>query len=220
MTATEFDDVVERERARSNQRRQRTINQLVETLNDMARRGIKVFTVANVGRETEQRGFLKAQSIRNANGKGFREIINAFAALHGLATTHTPARKVTPLEEAIRAIPDLDIRVRLLSLIDENKALRDQLQRLENGFKRLQASDAKIVEVPPEALPAPDIEIIGPRARARVNRGPLERFISEEWVDQNAWTVNGSGTIMEGRHMITPPGFVPAMKDALKALGE
>lgn len=213
-----FTDVVEQVLAASNKRRQETVRALVTVLEEMRGRGVKVFTISNVGRECEERKLLTTQSIRNATGEPFRRIIEAFAQRHGLATTHVPARKVTPLEEAIQSIPDLDIRHRLLALIDDNKALRTQVQRLENGFKRLQVPERR--EAPaaePASLPAQDIEVVPPH-KTKLNLGPLERFISEDWIDRYAWTVGESGAIIDGSDPITPPGFVPALSEAITFL--
>ena len=181
-------------------------------------RWYKVFTISNVGRECEDRKILTTQTIRNASGEPFRRIIEAFARRHGLATTHAPARKVTPLEEAIQSIPDLDIRHRLLGLIDDNKALRTQVQRLENGFKRLQVPEKQEAPADRASLPAQEVEVLPPQ-KTKLNFGPLERFISEDWIDRYAWTVSESGAIMDGSDHITPPGFVPALLDLLRHHG-
>jgi len=221
MITTDFQEIVDAVMAQSNERRKETVRALVDLLHGMARRGVKVFTIANVGRECEQAGILKTQTIRNVNGEPFRRIIEAFAAANGLATTHVPARRVTPLEEAIEAIPDLDARVRLRALIDDNRALVAQVRRLETGFKRLQEPNVNTIAPTATITPAaaaPEVEVIPPEPQPKINFGPLERFIGTDWIDSRAWTVNQNGTIMDGDRAITPPGFVPALCAVIQLL--
>jgi hypothetical protein len=189
-------------------------------LEDMRARGHKVFSIATVGRECEARKLLSTQYIRNANGEPFRRLIDAFSRQHGLATGREPTRRQTPLQEAVATISDLDIRTRLLSLIDDNKALRAQVLRLEAGFKRMTVPTFPSSSDAAPSIASPEVEILPHKGRVSLNLGPLERFVSIDWIDQKAWTVTGTGTIMDGPHPITPPGFVPAMKAALESLRE
>lgn len=218
VTSDVFEEVVGEVLASSNKRRQDTVRRLVKVLEGMRDQGMKVFAISNVGRECEDRKILTTQSIRNTNGEPFRRIIDAFARRYGLATTHAPAQRMTPLEEAIMAINDLDVRIRLLDILAENKALRSQVQRLQAGFKNLTVPNLKIATKSIVNDTVPDVEIIRDTEPLKVNYGPLERFISEEWIDQHAWTIAETGAIKEGADPITPPGFVPALAGIITIL--
>jgi hypothetical protein len=65
-----------------------------------------------------------------------------------------------------------------------------------------------------------EVEIPPHRTRVSHNLPLLERFVGNKRLDLNAWTVTDDGTIMDGRHPITPPGFILAMKAALVTLHE
>ena len=220
LSSASFDETVEHILAASNKRRQQTIKAFVGVLEDLRARGVQVFNIATVGLECEARKLLRTQYMRNSNGEPYRRLIEAFSRQHNLKATREPVRRLSPMDEAIASIPDLDVRTRLLSLIDENKALRAQVQRLETGFKHLTvqapASQPQLVEAAPQV----EAEILPPAPRVSLNLGPIERFVSEDWLDQNAWTVSEAGTILDGPNSITPPGFVPAVKAALGALRE
>jgi len=180
----------------------------------MADRGIKVFTVAVVGRECEAQGVLKTQSIRNAAGADFRLLIEAFARLEGGDTKHVPKPRLSPLDEAIACISDFETRNRLKAIIAENAACRADNARLRSAFSKLQMPlPQTAVEIASEAATA-EIDIIPPSPRISI--GPLERFLSAEWVDGLAWTISEAGTIVDGGRALTPPGFIPALRAVIE----
>ena len=211
-----FEDRLEQLLAVSNARRRKTVVSLVKVLDDLRARGTKIFSVAIVGRECEARGLLKTQYIRNSNGAPLRGLIDAYREKYSLRADSEPVRRQTPLEEAIDKIADLDVRMKLFSLIDDNKALVVQLRRMEEGFKHLTlpSTPTSVVSAPPDAK----VEVLPLASTPALNLRPLDRFISEAWLDQNAWNISEAGTIMDGPHTITPPGFVPSLKSALRVL--
>ena len=213
----QFQEAVDELLSASNSRRRATVGKFVTLLNELKNRGVTNYTIAVVGREAELKKIVTTQYIRNASGEPFRRLIQAFADQHNSSAGNSATSRLSPLEQAIAAIPDLDIRTRLLAMIDDNKALQTQVKRLEAGFKHLSAPSAQ-PRGGPEPATEPAVEVLPPPAKPSASLGPLERFISEEWLDQNAWTVSEAGTIMDGPHRITPPGFVPALTAAIGIL--
>lgn len=215
MSDNGFQQVLEEVLARSNERRRGTVRRLVQILSQMANRGVKAFTIAAVGRECEAANVLKTQTIRNANGEDFRRLIEAFALARGASTTHRPVQHLTPLQEAIAAIPDLDIRTRLNAMLAENRAQRAEIQALRQGFAKLQTP-------PPQSEPSHSAEsspfkaeILLPR-KSDINLGPLERFASADWIDDQAWTIGESGALYNDNAMISPAGFIPALRAVIE----
>jgi hypothetical protein len=213
MSGQEFEDAVRDVLARSNDRRKETVRGLISILTQMATNGVKVFTVAAVGRECEAARIVKTQTIRNASGSDFRLLIEAFARSRGVSTTHSPAIRVSPMEAAIAAIPDLEIRARLRAIIADNNACKADNARLRAAFSRLQAPPAPPITEPWEQSAMPEVEVLPPAAP--LSLGPLERFVSPEWIDALAWTISETGTIMDGGRALTPPGFVLALKGVI-----
>ncbi|MBR9971812.1 gamma-mobile-trio protein GmtX [Magnetospirillum sulfuroxidans] len=208
-----FEHVLEEVLARSNERRRGTVRALVQILNQMASRGVKAFTIVAVGRECEAVNVLKTQTIRNANGEDFRRLIEAFALARGASTNHRPVQHLTPLQEAIASIPDLDIRTRLNAMLAENRAQRAEIQALRQGFAKLQAPQP---EPSHSAESSPfEVEILPPR-KSDINLGPLERFASADWIDDQAWTIGESGALYNGNAMISPAGFVPTLRAVIE----
>lgn len=210
-----FQQVLEEVLARSNERRRGTVRGLVQVLNQMANRGVKAFTVAAVGRECEAANVLKTQTIRNANGEDFRRLIEAFALARGASITHRPVQHLTPLQEAIASIPDLDIRTRLNAMLAENRAQRAEIQALRQGFAKMQAPPPQ-PEPSHSAVSSPfEVEIL-PSRKSDINLGPLERFASADWIDDQAWTIGESGALYNGAAMVSPAGFIPALRAVIE----
>ncbi|AIB12611.1 hypothetical protein ABAZ39_11525 [Azospirillum argentinense] len=218
MTAeASFEEVVSEILSRSNARKKTTILALKGVLEGMRAKGVQVYRIVDVGRACEEACVLTTQAIRNKSGDDFKSMIEAFARSIGAATTHLAPSMATPLEQTIASIADLDARTRLRAMIAENKALRAEVNRLKEGFKRLR-------EAPAAALKATEIapiqmEVLPPLKGMDVV--PLERFLSEDWLGDLDWRIGEDGAIYEfgpaGQGVrLTPIGFVSALKGAIK----
>jgi hypothetical protein len=195
-TATALRDVI---RSRSNGRKQATVEGLWQVLEEMERKGIKTFTIAQVGRHAEAAGVLRTQTLRNASGEDYRALIDAFARDIGVPTTSLPSTKATPLEEAIESIPDLDVRTRLKMVLVENLRQREEIARLRQGFKHIQQMNQ---------VGVPSLEVLPPPIQ-QVDIVPLEKFLSPAWIEERRWTVEPNGTLYdETGECIAPVGFI------------
>jgi hypothetical protein len=110
--------------ARSNSRKRATVEGLWQVLEGMRRKGIKAFTIAQVGRHAEAADVLRTQTLRNTGGEDYRFLIEAFA----------------------QEIADLDIRTRMRMVLVENGRLHDEVKRLRQAFKYMQLPNT--VETP------------------------------------------------------------------------
>lgn len=221
-TLETFDEALEDVLRLSDDRRQRTVRALVDLLEEMRRRGGKVFDTSTVGKECEARGVIRLQSLRNAGGAPYRRLIEAYSRKHGLAAPQGKGQ--TPMQEAIMSINDLDVRTRLLMVLAENTSQKAQIQRLQAGFKRLShpatpptaAPHVPLIEaeiMPPEALVVPE----------GVSPYPLADFLSAAWLDQQGWVITEAGAIKEGGKdgdTVAPAGFVPSLRFAMTLLEE
>jgi hypothetical protein len=191
--------------ARSNSRKQVTVEGLWQVLEEMRRMGISAFTIAQVGRHAEAAGILHTQTLRNTGGEDYRSLINAFAQEIGAAITSVPATTATPLETAIDNIADLDIRTRLRMVLVENVRQREEIGRLRQAFKHMQ---------PASTVETSSVELLSP-PDPRLDIAPLEKFLAVDWIDERRWSVEANGAIYdEINECVAPVGFV----DSLKAL--
>ena len=212
MTAQEVRDEV---LSRSNARRKETVMGLWRVLEGMRAKGVRIFSIANVGRACEAAGVLNTQSIRNSTGKDFRAVIDTFAAEIGASTTHQAPVVQTPIEEAIASIADLDVRTRLCMMLAENKRNREEVSRLKEFFKRLRVG---AVPAPDATMQLPDseraakVEVLAPVKSVDVDVTPLEKFLSHEYLGDLRWKIGDDGALYEGKDRLTPVGFVPALE--------
>jgi len=196
-------------RSRSNARKCANIDALWQVLCDMKKKGVKVFTVALVGRECEAAGVLKTQTIRNAGGEDYRLLIDAFAREIGASTTLIAAARLTPLDEAIAEISDLDARTRLNMLVAENRRQREEITRLKQAFKNMHVRS-----------PQEKVEILPPHPPG-MDTAPIEKFLSLDWIDERRWTVKDNGSIYaEDGDRVAPVGFVQALQQVVRKLSE
>jgi hypothetical protein len=189
--------------ARSNSRKRATVEGLWQVLEGMQRKGIKAFTIAQVGRHAEAAGVLRTQTLRNAGGEDYRFLIEAFAQEIGAAITSAPAITATPLETAIDNIADLDIRTRLRMVLVENVRQREEIGRLRQAFKHMQ---------PASTVETSSVELLFP-PDSRLDIAPLEKFLSADWIDERRWSVKANGAIYdEMNECIAPVGFVDSLQ--------
>ena len=201
--------------ATANQRKRQTIEAIWKLLVEMWQQKIRVYTVAKVGAALETRGILKTQSLRNATGRDYRTLIEGFA----LAPETAGSASMTPLQDAIRQLNDLDIRTRLNSILHENHRLREENNRLREGFRKLRLTPGNpkqdIAKEPGLALESDVIEA------ARLNIKPLQQFLSEAWLDERRWVIQPSGAIKdEDNYYVTPSGFVPALEEVIRKVAK
>lgn len=89
-------------------------------------RGITEFSIAAVGRDCETAGCLRTQSIRNAAGKDYRDIINSLKSEAGAGSEgfDRKARRLSPPAMHIEPVPDIQVRVRLSEMLETAWRLR------------------------------------------------------------------------------------------------
>lgn len=201
--------------ARSNPRKCKNVEAVWQVLEAMRAKGVVVLTINTVGRACEEEGVFKEQSIRNASGADYRALILAYAANIGAATAHVPRKAQSSLEATIHNIKDLDVRTRLNALIAENGNQRAEINRLKEAFKSFRPLETKAPSSPIPSYHNP--EIIPPNPQ-RFDLVPLQKFISDEFLDDNRWCVDQHGAIRDANgDRLTPVGFVPALSAILRA---
>jgi len=193
------DDVLSRSDARKSQR----VSALWSILQLMRTKGVVEFSVAAVGRECERAGFLKTQSIRNAAGRDYRAIISSYRNEVGVG--FESERQMSPVRRFINSIADVQVKVRMLEMIETNRRQAVEINRLRNGYKHINlVRQAETAGVDPKGL------------KHDFDRKPLEKFVSANWLDTHGLEVRRSGAVfsLEGDRL-TPDGFVKALRYVL-----
>jgi len=122
-------------------------------------------------------------------------------------------QSVSPLDEAIASIKDLDVRTKLRAIIAENANLRREGDRIKAAIKHMRPA------VPSGADVAPAQNIQAALPPVQIDLVPLRKFLSSDWLADNQWKVDANGAIaMAHGDRVTPVGFVPALSKLIEWL--
>lgn len=185
-------------------------------LNAILDDGGRDYSLAEVGRRLVKVGGPKTQSLRNAQGAHYREIITAYANAVSGATRYL-AKSKSNVEQALDLISDQSVRATIRVALDEAKRLKVVNDNLHAAFKSLQVGMTLLPERPTgprEQLPAPDqaATVLSLRLINALRKG-----IDETRLTQQGMLVAEDGSIEnEFGDKIFPPGFVSAIKAVLK----
>lgn len=197
------------------------LDRLWEVLDAIRQEGGRDYSLAEIGRRLETIGGPKTQSLRNAQGAYFREIITAYTHAVSGSTRYVATTK-SNVDQALDLITDPSVRATLRMAIEEGKRLKVVNDNLHAAFKTLQvgtslavasaAVPAKDLAHPPiTALPSPPAPT--PRLLAALFKG-----IDETRLAQQGLTVDADGSIRnEAGARVFPPSFVTAIRVLLAA---
>lgn len=118
------------------QRRLKSLRNLYDTLRHLLSVKSKATSVAAIAGAIEALGFSapKAQSIRNVEGKDFRDLISAYSKL----SDDGKSGELSDDEKLVGGIDDLKIAAQVKWLLAENRSLKRRLDLLHAEFQKLQ----------------------------------------------------------------------------------
>ncbi len=191
------------------------LDKVWEVLNAIRDDGGRDFSLAEVGRRLEKIGGPKTQSLRNAQGAHYREIITAYAGAVSGATRYI-AKNKSNVEQVLDLITDPSMRATLRVALDDAKRLKVVNDNLHAAFKSLQVGATLPpqtgIEAPPKlSTPSPEPENLPPRLLNALRKG-----IDPARVAQQGLRVCEDGSIeTEQGDKLFPPAFVVAIQFVL-----
>lgn len=171
----------------------------------MHAKGESDFSSTKVGRLLEQKKIQKLQSYRNAQGKDYRDIVEAFTAEMGLRSALLSVPKITPLEQALKSIPDLDTQVRVRAMLEDLKRLRTENQLLRNEMSYMQRGRGGTRQVKEAAAIN---EVTATQVPGHAATTSLRSFLQADWMAAHDLATDASGAVLCAGETITLPGFV------------
>jgi hypothetical protein len=189
------------------------LDKVWEVLEAIHEDGSRDYSIAEVGRRLQKIGGPKTQSLRNAQGAHFREIITAYAyALSG--STRYVAKNKSNVEHALDLISDPSIRATIRVALDEAKRLKVVNDNLHAAFKTLQVGTSLGQPVP--ATEASPVQLMAPQANTELTPrllDALRKGIDETRLAQQGLHIGADGSI-ENDHSdkVFPPAFVLAVR--------
>ncbi|NKL24928.1 gamma-mobile-trio protein GmtX [Rhizobium leguminosarum] len=118
------------------QRRLNSLRNIYDTLRHLLSVKSNATSVAAIARAVASLGFTapKAQSIRNVEGKDFRDLITAYTALIDGGKSSEPSND----EKLVGGIDDLQVAAQVRWILNENRSLKRRLDLLHEAFQKLE----------------------------------------------------------------------------------
>lgn len=209
MNAAAPDLVLETLKSGAGQRTVRNLEKVHGVCRAIHQAGGRDYSLASIGRRSQECGGPTAGTLYTVAGKPFRELIAAWAKHAGAA----PAPATPPAEDVwLRRIPDPADRALIGMLIAERNRLRHEVNLLK-------AHASVIVDRRPAA-----IEQVGTNGASALDglvpteREALAKALSAEWLDEHGLKISAHGAVLNdhGRELL-PIGFVPGLRKLLGA---
>jgi hypothetical protein len=208
-------------RSTENARTRKNLEILWAALEKMRVDAVPDYNIARVGKYSKQLGGIQAQSIRNANGERFRDLIDAYAATVGKSRAKLPARAPSNVDLAIERITDNGSRTALKMMMEDRRRLLEENQKLRHAYKKLSVDTVNLGHVGASPAPEQGRMVLTAPDRATVDElllGAVQRFLSDDWQKERAWLIEPDGSITDTATMgdlVAPPGFVDALRQLL-----
>ncbi len=198
--------------------KRRNLDLLWEVLEAIREHGGRDYSLAEVGRRLEASGGPKTQSLRNAQGVHFREVITAYAnAVSGSKKYLAKGR--SQVEAALDLITDQSVRATLRMAIEEGKRLKVVNDNLHAAFKTLQVGAVQSPPTAPSAQGAITTDAAASPLTPRL-RNALLKGIDRTRLAERGFIVPDDGSIQtEAGDAVFPAAFVTAIEAALREWG-
>lgn len=208
--------LLEQLKSSANVRRTKSLEILHSVCREQFERGSKDFSIALIGRLSEEQGGPATQTIRNKTGDDFKALISAWANYTGGSVKRQPKLNDNPLYAVLEKIPDPAVRAVVGVVLAENKKLKGEVNLLKRN------AGVVIDQRPVELMPVPQqqVQILPAFNGLTFTEKEALRFaVSDKMLQDEGWESDASGRIMNGRgRVIFKPGFVSAIQKVLSVL--
>ena len=190
----------------------------LEILNDVCRkqfeRGSKDFTIATIGRLSEENAGPATQSLRNKTGDNFKALISAWANHTGGSVKRKPRLNENPLYAILDKIPDPAVRAVVGAVLAENRKLKGEVNLLKRNahvvidqrpLQSSQGSQKELTQILPASIGLTESEM-----------DALKHASSDLQIQNEGWRVDEGGRVLNAHgRVIFKVGFVSAIRKVL-----
>lgn len=207
------EELLETLKAKSNARKQRSLDVIYEVSQEQAKAGSRDFSIATIGRLSAERSGPSPQTIRNKGGTDFRELISTWAKHADGATKKPPKLQESGIYSILEKIEDPAVRSIVGTILAKNTKLQGEVNLLKRQAEIV--IDRRTVPLLPSPNDA-DKQAILPNHLTSTEKSALQHAISDELLEQEGWSIESSGRIVNslGR-TIFKAGFATAIKKIL-----
>lgn len=200
-------------KAKSNTRKQRSLEIIDGICKEQLERGSRDFSIATIGRLSSEQGGPSPQTIRNKGGEDFRALISTWAVDAKGAMKKPPKIHDSGISSILGKIEDPAVR----SVVGSILATNSKLQREVNLLKQQTEIVIDRRTIPCSSTPQIDESLSSSSSRLTASETTaLSHAISSELMEQEGWTIEKSGRIVNniGR-TIFKAGFATAIRKML-----
>lgn len=203
--------------ANARPQKQRNLEIIHEVCAQLHRLGSKGFSLATVGRMSNERGGIAAKSLYNSASADFRGLVQAWNDFAKDKLTEPNERKSLRFDSSLlQKIKDPALRALLGSIIAERDKLRGEVKILKSSSNIV--IDNRTLPGKVSFTPAGQVvQVLDEKARlSETEIQALSRAISPDFLDEEGWTVGPYGEIFNTRgRKVFDIGFVNAIKKIL-----
>ena len=199
-------------------RKERSLRLIFDICEEQQKRGSKDYSVATIGRLSNEAGGPSTASIRNKTGEHYRALIKAYADFVGGNKRKVAETKQSEADLILEGISDPVLKSRLGLLLAELESTRAQLlaaRHLANqnsvvnlaDYSSHSPSSKEEVEILP---PAPTLSTLELRA--------IKSAISDKTLDHWGWHIDESGRVLtDSGQQVFGAGFATAINKIISS---
>lgn len=199
--------------------KQRNLDIVHEICAELHRLGTRDFSLATVGRMSEERGGISKNAIYNKAAKEFQALIEAWRTFSAGAKAHKAMPRIEARadteEDLLRKIPDVAVRSIVGMVIAERNRLRAEVKVLKGNTNVV--IDKRVL--PGKIQTGADgqvVQVLEASGLTETERAALAKAISPAFLAQESWREGENGTIYNERERpLFDIGFTNAIRKML-----
>ncbi len=197
--------------------KQRNLEIIHQVCAELHRLGSKDFSLATVGRISEERGGMSQRALYNATSNDFKALIRSWEAFSAhKKTEHKSRDKQLPDNALLQKIPDPALRALMGVIIAERDRLRGEVKVLKSNANVV--IDKRVLPGHVNVTPQGQIiQVMDGIARlSETERHSLSQAVSEDFLRQEGWSEGANGEILNSHgRKIFDIGFANAIRRLL-----
>jgi hypothetical protein len=180
------------------------------------RLGSKDFSLATVGRMSEERGGMSRRALYNTTSDDFKGLIRAWAEFAADKMPKTkPRESLLSDNELLKKITDPALRALMGGILAERDRLRGEVKVLKSNANVV--IDKRVLSGYVNVTPKGQVvQVVSGAGLSETERNALAQAISPEFLHQEGWSEGQNGEILNarGRHLFQI-GFANAIRKLL-----
>lgn len=216
MSNIDPNQLVETLKAGARPQKQQNLEIMHQVCAQLHRLGSKDFSLATVGRMSEERGGMSRRALYNTTSDDFKALIRAWSELAANKTPKAKPRESLPSDnELLKKIVDPALRALMGGIIAERDRLRGEVKVLKSNANVV--IDKRVLPGHVNVTPKGQVvQIVGGAGLSDTEKGALAQAISPEFLRHEGWSEGENGEILNARgRRLFEIGFANAIRKLL-----